>query len=265
MWSDSDEEDAWLEVHSRSSDNSYDSMELYEFDEDSPFFGFDLELMRAFASEIERIRRNIKPAKTKNVLCKFFVMGGCKKGESCRFSHEISNTTSETTSPSNVSTRKGWHPDGPGAFPCKFFAQGSCFKGDMCNFSHSKSEEPVPTMSVKTDDDNTCAICFEDVVQNGRKFGILVGCDHVFCLECIRGWRRKGEKQTSSGTAAARSCPLCRQPSHYIIPSPLFVKDEEKAKLDSMYKEALQAIPCKYFTEYATCPFKDKCFYAHKS
>jgi len=36
--------------------------------------------------------------------------------------------------------------------------------------------------SAKTD----CGICLENVLQKGLQFGLLDGCDHLFCVECIR-------------------------------------------------------------------------------
>lgn len=38
-----------------------------------------------------------------------------------------------------------------------------------------------------------CGICLERVldkeVPGQRRFGLLSGCSHAFCLTCIRGWR----------------------------------------------------------------------------
>ena len=40
-----------------------------------------------------------------------------------------------------------------------------------------------------------CGICLEPVLGKAtpgeRKFGLLTGCDHPFCLRCIREWRQK--------------------------------------------------------------------------
>ena len=46
-----------------------------------------------------------------------------------------------------------------------------------------------------------CAVCLERVLEKPRlgerRFGLLSGCDHSFCLQCIR-------KTTQ--------CPLCKNP-----------------------------------------------------
>jgi len=40
-----------------------------------------------------------------------------------------------------------------------------------------------------------CVICLEKVLKNGKQFGILDGCDHTFCLNCIRNWRSTYDKR----------------------------------------------------------------------
>ena len=110
-----------------------------------------------------------------------------------------------------------------------------------------------------------CGICYEEVINkqtySERRFGILLGCLHVFCLSCIRKWR------TNSGgdKNAVRSCPLCRTHSDYIIPSAYWVDEtEDKAKLIDQYQKKLSHIACRYFDEgNGTCPFGNNCFYMH--
>ena len=45
-----------------------------------------------------------------------------------------------------------------------------------------------------------CSICTE-MVENPT---ILTTCDHMFCCECISGWKKTCEKKSK--------CPECRQP-----------------------------------------------------
>ncbi len=44
-----------------------------------------------------------------------------------------------------------------------------------------------------------CCVCLEVVLSKtnprDRKFGLLSGCDHVFCLSCIRNWRSNAEDE----------------------------------------------------------------------
>ncbi|KJE89566.1 zinc finger family protein [Capsaspora owczarzaki ATCC 30864] len=112
--------------------------------------------------------------------------------------------------------------------------------------------------------DVECSICLEVVLSKPdpaeRKFGILPGCTHPFCLTCIRNWRGS----TMSGSVI-RACPICRVPSHFVTPSSVFLSsDEDKRRLIHGYRDRLRAIPCKYFNfGEGTCPFSTSCFYSH--
>jgi hypothetical protein len=103
-----------------------------------------------------------------------------------------------------------------------------------------------------------CAICLECVLEKqrlgDRRFGLLSGCDHAFCLQCIRDWRDGGvareapEAQTSSALEQARRCPICREQSHFITPSQYWPKDAaEKAATIAVYQGKMKKIPCRNF------------------
>ena len=102
---------------------------------------------------------------------------------------------------------------------CPFFQQGHCKYGDFCRYSHDAAaisagssaleqqvsssvvavanfDPSVQPPSADDDDGDLCSICFEDPVATFRRYGILPACEHVFCLPCIREWRR------SHGTTA---------------------------------------------------------------
>ncbi|KAF3939841.1 Makorin-1 [Dactylella cylindrospora] len=109
-------------------------------------------------------------------------------------------------------------------------------------------------------------------------------------LECIRSWR------SSSGTnqgrvvdpsKASKTCPCCRTPSKYIIPSSVFPKPLRNAGSDpsddrtpakeaivTNYLSQMKRIPCKYFQQSIksessqnprklSCPFANSCHYSH--
>ena len=44
-------------------------------------------------------------------------------------------------------------------------------------------------------------------MERGEKYGLLLGCQHPFCLECIRSWRSNGDM---FGAETARTCPMCQ-------------------------------------------------------
>ena len=71
---------------------------------------------------------------------------------------------------------------------CIYFAKGECKRGDNCRYKHEKplSTEAGPSAApcVEPEDESkdVCGICFDQP----EEFGLLVGCDHIFCLECVR-------------------------------------------------------------------------------
>ncbi|XP_042449643.1 E3 ubiquitin-protein ligase makorin-like [Zingiber officinale] len=114
-----------------------------------------------------------------------------------------------------------------------------------------------------------CSICLERVLSKPTntqwKFGILPECDHPFCIECIRNWRSNSPSSGIDLNTALRACPVCRQHSHFVIPSTTwFSTSEEKQQIINSYKEKLKSIDCKYFDfGNGTCPFGAICFYKH--
>ena len=118
--------------------------------------------------------------------------------------------------------------------------------------------------------DLKCAVCLETVVKTDsehvlpRRFGILPNCAHVFCLECIRGWRKSDISDRASTKEFARCCPCCRVESGFIVPSKYFVASKfRRFRLVATYKASLKRIPCKHFSASGTCPFGSSCFYLH--
>ena len=63
-------------------------------------------------------------------------------------------------------------------------------------------EDMEHSFAVQRSADKQCGICLDIVVdkkcQQEARFGILSGCNHIFCLECIRKWRAaKSYKNTT--------------------------------------------------------------------
>lgn len=104
------------------------------------------------------------------------------------------------------------------------------------------------SFAVARSKDKTCGICFEVITEkthrSEHRFGILPNCNHIFCLPCIRKWRQA----KNFDSTITRACPECRVESHYVCPSLYWVDTkDEKEKLLTEYKEALQQQNCKYF------------------
>ena len=87
---------------------------------------------------------------------------------------------SELTSPA---TRRNLHP---AEIDCKWWKQGYCYRGSTCYFRHNPvlagSDKPKNKANqvkiVQPDSQEQCAICLD----TPKVFGLLVNCDHVFCL-----------------------------------------------------------------------------------
>jgi E3 ubiquitin-protein ligase makorin len=59
---------------------------------------------------------------------------------------------------------------------------------------HVLEEDMEQSFRYQRSQDKQCGICFETVLEKQPKveqrFGLLSDCNHVFCLSCIRTWRR---------------------------------------------------------------------------
>lgn len=108
-----------------------------------------------------------------------------------------------------------------------------------------------------------CGICFDRPRGPGGRYGLLSGCDHPFCLDCVRQWRSADDGSESSSSSVHKTCPLCRVKSHYVVPSVTFLTGARKAAATASYMEHVARIPCKYYTADRVCPFGMHCFYLH--
>src|SRR5262249_38684464 len=117
--------------------------------------------------------------------------------------------------------------------PCAFFLQGICRYGPYCRNSHATPDQQqqqqtpaecpncgqdlglqTPThvkecdaKFAQTERDHSadleCGICFERIVEAGRRFGVLPECTHPFCLPCIRSWRASSSSTSSSSSSSS--------------------------------------------------------------
>ncbi|RHZ51063.1 hypothetical protein Glove_485g22 [Diversispora epigaea] len=166
---------------------------------------------------------------------------------------------------------------------CEFFLQNRCRFGDDCWNKHEIQEIPeMPETTVievlenkevvvehkkkekqkeKEEEENICSICYD----TPQIFGLLVHCDHVFCRDCIKEWRKTDNLSSPFQTIdTTKTCPVCRKNSPYIVPSQSFAKSGSiKDQIISSYRERLAQIPCKYFQDSKKCPFADECHYKH--
>lgn len=155
---------------------------------------------------------------------------------------------------------------------CRFFVQDKCLKGDLCSFSHdltqSSPEEPSTSAHVPSpveSSDSCCSICLQHIYIEGKRFGLLPRCNHLFCLDCILSWRAKSA-QCASTRPLAKQCPVCRIPSYFVIPSVRHYAGDLKTKRAIEYLNFLSQKPCRYFSDSANiCPYGEYCFFFHHS
>ncbi|KAI4518624.1 hypothetical protein K525DRAFT_227335 [Schizophyllum commune Loenen D] len=182
---------------------------------------------------------------------------GCFAGSRCKFLHgEPGQEGAPTITPFDA------------AKTCRFYANGYCRRGDSCWFKHVKLASSQVTLEDAVEDD-PCSICFEKPTT----YGLLGGCSHVFCLECLRQWRDPtGKTEDLVQSRAHKKCPMCRAKSAFITPSSVFIKhgDPAKDKVIQAYKESMAKRPCRHFQESKSrpggqphCPFGRDCFYQH--
>lgn len=106
-------------------------------------------------------------------------------------------------------------------------------------------------------------------MESPTKFGLLSGCDHVFCFECLMEWRSSstgGSEEIENKKALVKVCPICRKHSDYVLSSFTYAKTGDgKEDLMLAHKYRLSQIPCKRFQngELGSCPFGRDCFYQH--
>lgn len=97
--------------------------------------------------------------------------------------HDLSTTTERTSIKREV---------------CPFYLSGNCKFGDYCRNLHDLSID-------KIDDLPDCGICIGPP-ENGT-YGLLSHCECVFCIDCIRNWRKEGIDVTYD-QQQVRKCPL---------------------------------------------------------
>lgn len=204
--------------------------------------------------------------------CIFFLRGACNKGDACPYPHVVSSSEDLVL--------------------CRYHVTGACRYGQYCQLAHgiqcphcqtnalhphnkrlanqhlkmceqkSKLMKSLPQDVQDASKNVECGICLEVIANKGNRFGLMTGCDHAFCIGCIRLWRNKSN-DLSNPSAMVKACPTCRTDSLFIIPSLIYCTGEMKNHMVEQYKANLKSKACKYFQRTSSCPFGADCFYAH--
>lgn len=153
---------------------------------------------------------------------------------------------------------------------CSLAAAGTCTRGESCPYIHGDlcatcgkhclhphrpeereehsrqcAQNQKRLEALRSSQEIECCICLDRVLSkpsvSERKFGLLAGCDHPFCISCIRGWRSSCQPQGTGPEIVVRTCPVCRAHSHYVIPSVIwYFSPEEKQEIVDGYKAKLR-------------------------
>lgn len=154
-----------------------------------------------------------KPAPPAPVLCRFYVLGKCRYGSHCTYSHEIPAPSEdcEMTEQDSLTAAAA-------LVDCPYFLRGNCKYGQYCRLRHtgasaandavggatqqSQSSATAGTAntgtgsstaanrgnnqaSMQPEQEFTCGICFDDVVDSGKQFGLLSTFAMCCCINCV--------------------------------------------------------------------------------
>mmetsp|Transcript_34084 Transcript_34084/g.87914 ORF Transcript_34084/g.87914 Transcript_34084/m.87914 type:complete len:265 (+) Transcript_34084:63-857(+) len=162
-------------------------------------------------------------------LCRFHLTGSCRYGQQCRFPHgdECPHCHRPVLHPFMPEQRDFHLAECSSRSADAVLGMGEGVEGSAAG---GEEGEEGGAEEMK------CGICLELVKNSGQPYGLLNGCDHVFCLVCIRNWRESA-KMEEEKLEAARSCPLCRNHSDFVVPSWVFPSSaEEKEMIIAGYK-----------------------------
>ncbi|KAI0985774.1 hypothetical protein GJ496_003241 [Pomphorhynchus laevis] len=75
-------------------------------------------------------------------------------------------------------------------------------------------------------EDDICAICLLPILKTtSQRCMLLNKCNHYFCLHCLEYWI---DSRINADPVKEISCPICRCPSEYAVPSDFALKDVER-------------------------------------
>jgi len=95
-------------------------------------------------------------------VCKFFLQGNCKKGDTCNFQH-IKPTEKPKESPNEKVHNKQNTSNSDEKQVCRHFLRGNCKNGESCPFLHEK-----PTSNVISSESGINLELVEDEGNNTR-------------------------------------------------------------------------------------------------
>lgn len=186
--------------------------------------------------QIEMVGIQRQQATQRKYIClTYFNKKKCKYGNKCKYPH--------------ISDQKEAK---------KYF----CSKGSRCYylnciFKHETLEERDERRDKeeKEDCETKCVICFTDVLQTKRRFGLLSHCNHTFCLNCIKTYRSDNNIDIKNRL----KCPHCRVNSTWLLPSNFYLIGHKKKEAFNEFHDNRKKIKCRHGEQcnrIYSCPFE---------
>lgn len=180
------------------------------------------------------IRRQ-QAMKRKYICLSYFKHKKCKFGNMCKFPH-ISNENDAKL------------------YICK---NGDKCVYPNCIFKHETIIEREDRRDAEEPEDceTKCVICYTDVLQTKKRFGLLSNCDHIFCLNCIK----KCRSESTISIQNRLQCPYCRIKSRYVLPSNFYLTGYKKQEALNNFIEKRKTIKCIHgnnCNRITKCPYK---------
>ncbi len=116
------------------------------------------------------------------IICRYFRNGYCRNGNNCPFSHDIHAM-------SNIATNNAHESHNLSPLAAATGTGNTC---QPCKSNNDMEENNNDDDSQENNDQEhseTCSICFENIIQTKKRFGLLSDCNHIFCMDCIMTWR----------------------------------------------------------------------------
>jgi E3 ubiquitin-protein ligase makorin len=186
------------------------------------------------------------------IICIYFRSpSGCRFGARCKFIHEELSLDSLEDDPTPLRQIL--------PISCKFYQNGDCRYGDDCRYRHDDVDEEdeedgdckVAGEIQEAESTTACCVCMEPI----QTYGLLSGCEHIFCIACISAWRNeaKEKKRSTDELRAKRGCPVCRQHSDFVIPSNVWVTGRPKEILFERRLAQRKVVPCRDWVNKKKC------------
>jgi E3 ubiquitin-protein ligase makorin len=237
-------------------------------------------------------------------VCSYFVSGGCRAGERCRFRHPREALwMRDALGPSSEDSALGraqalLAPGGPldalepllntvdpevepeeGAVPLLDTLQE---QQDALLSASGLTEASLELAEREASASVECGICLEKPIDrqrlqasssSGGWAGLSSGAEGAkfgLLTGCTHpfclGCIRTWRARLDVPKETSRACPLCRAHSHFVVPCERMVTHPvRRAIVFERYKEHLSHIPCKLFDKgRGECPFGSSCFFEHR-